>query len=46
MEKIKIVKGGVTRSIDPKHASKWSERGYKRVETATPKETVKAKAKQ
>ena len=40
MEKIRIVKDGITRSIHEKDAAKWGGRGYKRVE-ATP---AKAKA--
>ena len=43
MDKIKIVKNGITRSISEKDATKWGERGYKRAE-ATAKAKSKAKA--
>ena len=43
MDKIKIVKEGIIRSIYEKDAQKWADRGYKRVEAE--KTPVKAKAK-
>ena len=43
MEKILIVKEGITRSINEKDAQKWAARGYKRVEAEA--KPVKAKAK-
>ena len=44
MEKIKIVKNNLVRSIYEKDAQKWATRGYKRVEAAT-KPAAKATAK-
>ena len=43
MEKIKIVKNNLTRSIYEKDAQKWATRGYKRVEATKP--AAKATAK-
>lgn len=43
MDKIKIVKDGITRTISEKDAAKWGERGYKRAEAVT-KPKPKAKA--
>jgi hypothetical protein len=44
MDKIKIVKNGITRSIFEKDSAKWGTRGYKRVESVAGGKT-KAKAK-
>ena len=44
MDKIKIVKNGITRSVPEKDSRKWSERGYKRADASEVK-AVKAKPK-
>ncbi len=45
MNKIKIVKDGITRMISEKESAKWGTRGYKRVdavaEVAKPKKATK-----
>ncbi len=43
MDKIKIVKDGIIRSIFEKDSQKWAVRGYKRVEATT--KAVKKPAK-
>lgn len=45
MEKIKIVKDGIIRSINEKDAQKWAVRGYKRVDGVAKATAPKAKAK-
>ena len=44
MDKIKIVKDGITRLISEKDSAKWGGRGYKRVEAAAPKAKAPTKA--
>jgi hypothetical protein len=45
MEKIKIVKNNLVRSIYEKDAQKWATRGYKRVEASKPAVKAATKAK-
>lgn len=42
MEKVQIIKQGITRSVFPKDAAKWLKRGYTQVEVK--REPIKAKA--
>ena len=37
MNKIKIVKGGITRTVNEKDTEKWATRGYKRAESVVAK---------